>query len=333
LGTLKAMESPRTCPTCAAPAEARQRWCLECGGELPQSRRGALRPAVGIATTLAVLVGAASAGGYTILHHDRQPPPPATTVAQAAPPTSPATTTPSVAGSGLGGSSPGSSFGSPGYSTTTSPPLASSSQPTHFSTKPEIGKVGGASPSTHPTTHHTSTTTTTSSSDGSVTESGSTHTTTTPKTLMALVNVAVGEVAVAYAPYASATLDLGDPTLADDGTTRTAWRTPTFADPATKPQLGVYVDLGTPTQLRKLVLQTPTPGMGVEIYGATKGPPATITDPGWTHLATRRSLARKTTIGLAPKSWRYVLVWVTGLPAGAHRAAISELQLLSLQPE
>jgi hypothetical protein len=328
------MDVPRTCPTCAAPAEAQQRWCLECGAELPHGRRGALRPAVGIATTLAVLVGAASAGGYTILHHDRQPPPPAQTVAQA-PPTAPATTTPSAAGAGLGGSSPGSagsSYGSPGYTTTT-PPLASASQPTHYSTKPEIGRVGGASPGTHTTTTHTQTTTT-PSSGGSVTESTPTRTTTTPqKTLMALANVAFGAEVVAYAPYAPATMDLGDPTQVTDGTTRTAWRTPAFADPATKPQLGVYVDLGTRYTLRKLVIETPTPGTGVEVYGATKGPPATITDPGWTHLATRRSLARKTAIRLPSPSLRYVLVWITGLPAGAHSAAISELQLLSLQPE
>jgi hypothetical protein len=330
------MASPRICSTCAAPAEAQQRWCLECGSELPQPRRGALRPAVGIATTLAVLVGAASAGGYTILHHDRQPPPPATTVAQAAP-TTPATTTPSVGDAGLGGGSSlgssGSSFSSPGYSTTTTPPLASSSKPTHFSTKPEIGKVGGASPSTHTTPQHTHTTPT-PSTEGSVTESPATQpTTTAQKPQMALVNVAVGEPAVAYAPYASPTLDLGDPTLVDDNTTRTVWRTPTFADPATKPQLGVYIDLATAQKLRKLVIQTPTPGMGVELYGATKGPPATITDAGWTHLGTRRSLDKKTTIGLPSQPLRYVLVWVTGLPAGAHSAAISEIQLLSLQPE
>jgi hypothetical protein len=320
-----ATDSPRACTSCAAPAEARQRWCLECGAELPQPRRGALRPAVGIATTLAVLVGAASAGGYSILRHDRQPPPSATTIAQQAPPSIPATTSPSI------GSAP--SYGA-------TPPAASSASPTTLPSLPaEPGTTGGATSATHATrttrTTPTRTTTTPAThSGGAVTEGGQTPTTTTAqKPQMAYVNIALGAAAVAYAPYAPPTMDLGDPSQVVDGTTRTAWRTPSFADPATKPQLGVYVDLATSQQLRRLVIETPTPGMGVEIYAATKGPPAAITDPRWDHLATRRSLARKATIGLPSRAYRYVLVWVTGLPPGAHNAAISEIALLSLQPE
>lgn len=326
------MDAPRACTTCAAPAEPRQRWCLECGAELPQSRRGALRPAVGIATTLAVLVGAASAGGYTILHRESPPQAPATTVAQQAP-TAPATIAPSAAGTPSVGGSPYA--GTTPYSAPstygTTPPLASPSNPTHYATKPEAGKTGGATPA-HTTPTHT--TTQTQPSGGSVTETSPTHTTTTAqKPQMALANVALGAVAVAYAPYASPTTDLGDPSQVDDGSTRTAWRTPTFADPATSPQMGVYIDLATSQQLRKLTLDTPTPGMGIEIYGATQGPPASITDKGWDHLATRRSLDRTTTIGLPARSYRYVLVWITSLPPNAHGAAISEIGLWSLQPE
>jgi hypothetical protein len=167
-----------------------------------------------------------------------------------------------------------------------------------------------------------------SSSGGAETNS---TTTTTPQ--LALSNVALGAAAVVYAPYAPSDADFGDASRVTDGTTRTSWRTPRFADPTARPQIGVYVDLATSQKLRKLVVQTPTPGINVEVYGATHGPPAAITDADWDHLATRHDLAKKTTIGLPSRAYRYILVWIVGLPPGASSAAISELSLLSLQPE
>jgi hypothetical protein len=340
------MDPSRTCPSCAAPAQPRQRWCLECGAELPQGRRGALRPVVGIATTLAVLVGAASAGGYTILRHDRQPPPAASTVAQApaspatgaAPATgAPASGLPATGGTSLG--SPGSSLGST-YNSTTLPSVPAYKGPTGSSAyKYGTGGSGGASTHRTATTHrHRASGGTTHggtpSGNGSVSESNQTsHATTTPKSQLALTNVALGAAAVAYAPYASAATDLGDPSRVTDGTTRTAWRTPAFGDPATHPQLGLYVDLATAQKLRRLVIETPTPGMAIEVYATRQDPPETITDPGWTHVATRPDLAAKASIALHDHAFRYVLVWIVGLAPGAHRAAISELSLLSLQPE
>jgi hypothetical protein len=160
---------------------------------------------------------------------------------------------------------------------------------------------------------------------------GTTTPTTTPR--LVLSDVALGAAAVAYAPYAQRSADLGDASRVTDGTTRTSWRTPRVADPAARPQVGVYVDLATSQKLRKLVLQTPTPGMSVEVYGATHGPPAAITDAGWDHLATRHDVAKKTIVGLPSRPYRYVLVWIVGLPSGASSAAISELSLFGLQPE
>jgi hypothetical protein len=292
----------RVCPSCAAPAQTPQRWCLECGAELPQPRRSGLRPTVGIATTLAVLVGAASAGGYTLLRHDRQPPPAATTVAQAPPAATVPSTLPPA---------------------TQEPPSGYPSTPLPLPSTPQTSPT---TPLTHTSSVPYSKQTTTHDSGGA----GST----TPKPQLALANVALGAAAVAYAPYAADTVDLGDASLIVDGTTRTGWRTPAFADPTARPQLGVYVDLASAVKVRKLVLETSTPGMSVEVYGAVKGPPSSITDSGWDHLATRDGLAsKKTAIALPNRAFRYILVWIVGLPPGAHTAAISELSLLSLQPE
>jgi len=314
------MDSPRArvCPSCEAPAAGAQRWCLECGHELPGPRRSALRPAVGIATTLAVLVGAASAGGYTLLRHEKPLPPPAQTVAQA-PPT---TTAPGT------GALPPASESPPPYRSTPYVPSPGSGS----------GLSGGA-PAYHlsaPAASHRTTTPTPKTSDSGslLPTTQTTPTTTTPaKPLLALTDVALGAAAVVYAPYAPADADLGDPSLTVDGSTATAWTAPALGAAAASPQLGVYVDLATKQQIRTLVLQTPTPGMNVEVYGATSGPPSAITDPGWDHLASRRDVKAKTSIKLPRRAYRYVLVWIVGAPAGGARAAISELSLLSLQPE
>jgi len=311
-------ESPRerACPNCGAPAPVPQRWCLECGHELPGPRRAGIRSVVGIATTLAVLVGAASAGGYTLLQDDKVPPPPPTTVAQAPPATTSTGTLPPATAE-----PPSYSYIPPSRSTTL-PRTATS----HFGSSSHSS--GGAS------TSGSKSTGTTNTGSGSVAPVTHTPTTTTPpKPQFALTDVALGAAAVAYAPYAQPNVDLGDPSRAVDGSTRTAWKAPAAADPTAPPQLGVYVDLAGKMKLRALKLQTPTPGMSIEIYGATSGPPASITDAGWDHLASRAAIAAETKVKLPNRPYRYVLVWIVGAPPDGSRPAISELSLLSLQPE
>lgn len=313
------MESSRerACRNCDAPAAGPQRWCLECGHELPGQRRAALRPAVGIATTLAVLVGAASAGGYTVLQDDKQPPPPATTVAQAPPATSetlpPATAEPPVYTPPASTPLPDTSTSNAGGSTPRFP--SSSSGGTGGSS---FGNAGAR----------------TRTGEGSLQPETETPTRTTPQEpQFALTDIALGAAAVAYAPYASPDVDLGDPSRAVDGSTRTAWKAPAGADRLAPPQLGIYLDLAGKERIRTLVLQTPTPGMNVEIYAARSGPPASITDPGWDHLVDRSGIAAETRVRLASRPYRYILVWITGAPPDGARPAISELGLLSLQPE
>jgi hypothetical protein len=315
------MDSPRErpCPSCGAPAATPQRWCLECGHELPGQRRAGLRPAVGIATTLAVLVGAASAGAYTLLQDDKQPPPPATTVAQTQPATTP--------GEGL---APATQEPAPYPSTPYTPPdtptsnLGGGSSAYGGGSSPQV-PTGG--PSTGNGGSH-------DTSDGSVEPDTHTPTTPTPpEPQFAVSDIALGAAAVVYAPYAAPDVDLGDPSRTVDGSTRTVWKAPAAADPTAPPQLGVYVDLAGKEKLRKLVLKTPTPGMSVEIYGATSEPPDAITDPNWEHLTSRAGIAARTSVKLGDRVYRYVLVWIVGAPPDGARPAISELSLLSLQPE
>jgi len=321
MGYLDGMDSPRerACPNCGAPAAAPQRWCLECGHELPGQRRAGVRSAVGIATALAVLVGAASAGGYTILQDDKVPPPPATTVAQTPPSTAPSASLPPATQepapysytppSTLPGTS--SSNFSGGHRAPVVPLPSSGSGSNGGTSAGGAAGTGSVEPETHAPTTPTQ----------------------PPKPQFAVTDIALGAAAVAYAPYATPDADLGDPSRAVDGSTRTAWKAPVAADPTAPPQLGIYVDLAGKEKLRSLKLQTPTPGMSIEVYGATSGPPAAITDQGWAHLASRAGIAAQTKMKLGDRSVRYLLVWIVGAPPDGSRPAISELSLLSLQPE
>lgn len=322
IGYPQAMESPpeRVCPSCSAPAQSQQRWCLECGAELSQSRRRGLGPAISIATTIAVLVGAASAGGYTLLQEGKQAPPPATTVAQEIP----APTPPTV----------------PTTPETVEPDPLPPSEPLPFDPVepeplPDEVELDTYSPPPPPPPADTGGGGDTADEDPADTsagrQQGERDRDKRPK--LRLSDVALGAAAVVYAPYTPADVDLGDPSFVSDGDPKTAWTTPSYEDPATHPQLGVYIDLGAQERLRRLVLQTPTPGMSVEIYGARKGPPNSITDPGWDHLVNRANVPEKTTFKLGDRSYRFLLVWVTGLPEGGDHAAISELSLFSMQPE
>ncbi len=309
-----------TCPNCSAPAQARQRWCLECGAEVSPRRRGGLRSAIGIATALAVLVGAGSAAGYTLLQDGKKPPPPATTVAQQPPATIPPAATQEPA-----------PYTPPSSYTPYTPPSTSGTNLTGTSSTSSTS--GGAEDGAGTTGNGSVTDNGSGTGGGAGTTSGGTGDPETIEPQMTLTDIALGAVAVVYAPYASGDADLGDASRVVDGTTRTAWKTPAAADPTSSPQIGVYVDLAGREEIRKLVVRTPTPGIAIEVYGARKGPPPTIVDEGWDHLSTRADLPAEAKIKLPARPYRYILVWITALPPDGARAAISELSLLSLQPE
>jgi hypothetical protein len=258
-----------------------------------------------------VLVGAASAGGYTLLQDGKKPPPPATTVA-AAPP---AATTPEA------------------LPPATQEPLPTTPSPSRLPPLPtpapdtNTPALDTSSPPPPPPPGDSGT------GGGAVDPADDPVRTTPAEPQLALTDIALGAAAVVYAPYTPDTVDLGDASRTVDGSTKTAWHAPEAADPSASPQIGVYVDLASKETIAKLAVQTPTPGMDIEIYGAVKGPPAAITDPGWAHLANRADIAAETAVKLPAQPYRYVLVWITGAPPDGASPAISELSLLSLQPE
>ncbi len=102
---------------------------------------------------------------------------------------------------------------------------------------------------------------------------------------------------------------------------------------------GLLIDLREPTKLGSIELRTPTPGITVQIYGATGAKaPATITEPGWVLLSGSHKLKKKVTHlkNSAPKATpiRWLVVWLVKAPASAQgsptapgHVALSEVAL------
>jgi serine/threonine-protein kinase len=131
--------------------------------------------------------------------------------------------------------------------------------------------------------------------------------------------------------------------LAIDGDTTTDWSTSTYRDGSLgKSGVGIYVDAAPGVAADAAVIQTPTPGFNVEIWGAATVPAQHYTDVarsgisprtlGWTLLGSATGVDAKQTIALLPvKQRRYYLLWITSLgsnPAHAPRSVeIAEFTL------
>jgi hypothetical protein len=132
-----------------------------------------------------------------------------------------------------------------------------------------------------------------------------------------------------YNPYGRSA-NVGNAGAAIDGSSGTAWTAD--VDPEHRSSLAVGVDLAiNPAKgLRALDIRTPTSGFSVEVYGSTGGEPVSITDPAWTHLATIHAVAAGQRVGLGDGRLqiRHLLVWITAVPAGMDKVALSELRPL-----
>jgi hypothetical protein len=316
----------RKCANCGAELQDGQGWCLHCGA----ARRGSLesggpgwRSATTVLAVTGVLVLAAAAAGYAALskRSPRKPAARVVTIAQA-----PATVLPSTPAPGV--TAPG----------TSTPPA--SVQPTPTPIKPLEGKTTLPKiPLTAPTPKplHTILPKTEAGGTGKSPTKSSSEQEPEPTPILLDTNAAS-----TYNPYGYPGSEFGDPALAIDNEASTAWTA--RVNPAVAPRMaeGLVIDLKSVQKVGQVALLTSTPGMVVQVYGATgHSLPSSIVDPAWVPLSTPRSAKKgKTQIKLhhASKGFRYVLLWISEAPASAvgtpqapGHVAVNELELFPPQ--
>ncbi len=123
--------------------------------------------------------------------------------------------------------------------------------------------------------------------------------------------------------------------LAIDGNTQTYWQTEQYySGTLGKPGVGVYVDAAPGVAAREIRIVTSTPGWSVEIRVRNTPPNPTTSDPGgnadgWTVAATKPSVQHRQdiTLNTGGASYRYYLVWITGLPPGQNSIQLNEILL------
>ena len=319
----------RACANCGAALHDGQDWCLQCGAAIPGSLDGGgpgWRSATTVLGVTAVLVLGAAAAAYAALTQPaaRTPAPKVITIAQA-PPTTPATipTTPTTP------VTPGA-LGTP----TTIKPLPSTTP------APKIPLTASTPKSSEPGTTGTTNSSSTNSGTGTTkanTNSGGTTTTEEPSPILLDTNAAS-----TYNPYGYPTSWFGDPSLAIDGETGTAWTAQ--LNPAVAPKMaeGLAIDLKTAQKVGSVKLITSTPGMTVQMYGANGTTlPASITDPAWVALSpSLDAKKRNTKIKLrdATKAFRFITLWISqapqsavGTPTAPGHISVNELELFAAQ--
>ncbi len=126
---------------------------------------------------------------------------------------------------------------------------------------------------------------------------------------------------------------LGDRTEGDDeapnaidGDSATVWQTENYYDGVlNKPGVGLLLDLGEPTTVARLRLQTPSPGFDYEVRvgddpeAMAEGPSAAA------HTSEEDAIVELN----PPAEGRYVLVWITSVVdvGDANRAVVAELEV------
>jgi hypothetical protein len=130
--------------------------------------------------------------------------------------------------------------------------------------------------------------------------------------------------------------------LAIDGDDATSWQTSTYSDGTLlESGTGFYVDASPGVAANQVVLDSSTPGFGVEIWGADYVPPwkanpapipGTPATLGWTMLARAVAARATTTIRLHDVAQRrFYLLWITDLgPDPRHTSKFVQIAELTL---
>lgn len=302
----------RACVKCLAPMREGQDWCLLCGAGRPDSlATPGWRSAAAILGAVVVLVLGAAAAGYAALSKGTpKPRTVTTTVAQVPPPAT--TTTPPTATTPL---TPGGAAGTPKTKATL--PLGAA-KPPKIPLTAITPKASEKSTATTPTTE-AKTTTPTSTTPASTTTGANSEDAGEPSQPGAILLDT--NAATTYDPYNYPASWFGDPSLTIDGDTSTAWTAQ--VNPETAPQMaeGLLIDLKAKQRVATLELVTSTPGMTVQLYGASGHTlPESITDPAWVPLSAPRVLEKKRShfkLRDSKKEFTYITLWISKAPESA----------------
>ena len=122
----------------------------------------------------------------------------------------------------------------------------------------------------------------------------------------------------AYDPEGDQSENGGDARLATDGNRATAWKSERYRSTFRKTGVGLVVDAGRPVRASRVVVTTETPGYAAEIRvgSSAAGPFVSVSGPTTT--------SPRTTFALRPRSGRYLMVWITSMPA-ERAAAVNEI--------
>jgi hypothetical protein len=313
----------RVCTSCGAAMREPQDWCLQCGTGAPQGlRRGpGWRTVAAILGATTALVAGAAVASYAALNKRSATHTASTATVALTPPTSStpgAATTPTA----------------PGAITPTSPATSTPITPTTLPTTPVTPTTPGAITPSLPTgatrppkiplptpTPSGGVPIPTTSTPTPTIPTTSTPTTTTPVKKPAPTPILPDtDAARTYNPYNYPATDFGDPSLTIDGDGSTGWTAQ--LNPAVAPRLaeGVVIDLKTARRVGALKVDTSTPGISFEVYGARgHTPPPSITDPAWTRLAASHAVEKTQQLKLhsSANPHRFFLVWIVKAPAAS----------------
>ncbi len=255
------------CPSCGAPMEPGQEWCLQCGASAPGAlERSPWRSTGLIVAVIAALALGAAAAAVAALNQQAPAARRVTNIVAAAPVTTPPASTPAPAPK------------------TTPPATSKAALPTPAKQLPKLPTTTSTPPATPTTGSSTTGSGTNAESQGSTGTEGATgeggESSSQPSALLLDTDAAS-----TYNPYNLPASFFGDPSLTIDGDNTTTWTAQ--VNPATAPRMaeGVLINLKSLKKLSALELVSPTKGMVVQVYGTAEAkPPASITEPSWVPL-------------------------------------------------
>ncbi len=315
----------RACKSCGATLAEEQEWCLQCGVGAPGSlmREVDWRPLAALAVAGVLLLGGAGTAAYAALSQQPSKPPTHVLIAQVPPSTAPATPT-----------APPSSLNTP--PPTTSTPSTTTPSGAFGTSTGTSGSTGTGLPSSTvkpprlpaivPTPHNPSVLSPTNAGrtpTGESTTPVKTPTTgaTEPASPAANPILLDTDAASTYNPSGYPESYFGDPALAIDGETGTAWTAQVPPSVAPKMAAGLALDLKTARHLGTLELHTSTPGMTLEVFGANGSAiPPTIVDPAWKKLTASHLVKKKDAtvkLGTGGKAYRFLVLWFTQAPSAS----------------